>query len=57
MLVSEEILETLEGIRLIECNVIVDSHFRGYLIDLCLEVNFNEGFNQGNERVKVAKSQ
>ena len=52
VLVSEEVLEIIEGIALIEWNEIVDSDYRGYLLDLDLEEYFNDELNQVNEREK-----
>ena len=50
MLVSVGMFEIVEVIELIECNEIVDSGNRGYLIDLNLEAYFDKDFNQENER-------
>ena len=46
VLVSEGMLNVVEGIELIECNEIVDSDHRGYLTDLNLETYFKEEFNK-----------
>ena len=49
VLVSEGMLNVVEGIELIECNEIVDSDHRGYLTDLNLEMHFEEDFNKEQE--------
>ena len=57
VLVSEVILEIVEGIELIECDGIVDSDRLRHLIDLDLEVCFDEKFNKDNERDKRSLNQ
>ena len=39
---SEGTIKTLEGIELTECNEMVDSDNRGILINLNLEIHFDE---------------
>ena len=47
---SEGILEIVIGIELIKWNEIADSEHWGKLIDIDLELCFNEEFTQVNER-------
>ena len=49
VLVSEGTMRIVEVIKLTECNEIVDSDHRGYLIDLSLEALFEEEFNSKQE--------
>ena len=50
VLVSEGMLNVVEGIELIECNEIVDSDHRGWLTNVNLETHFGEDFNRGIEK-------
>ena len=53
VLASEGILETVEGIKLIEYNEIVNPDYRGYFIALHLEEYFDEDFNKENKREQM----
>ena len=46
---SEGILNVTEGIKLIDCNEKADSDHQGFLVDLNLELNFEEEFNKEHE--------